>query len=137
MHSVKEKEIPMLAQIVRRLALEALADLRPRELSFWDLKYIYHFGIPKLPPTMPAPVPWPPGPQPDPDPTSLAARVAILEQLVFDLIDVPADPSPQPAKSVLLNRELRLESVRRLTEQFETGLKQLNEEQKQLTTNRK
>jgi hypothetical protein len=127
----------MLAEIIRRLALESLAGRGPTGISFWDLKYIYHFGIPKLPPTEPAPVPWPRVPQPDPDPTSLAARVTILEQLVFDLIDVPADPTPQPSKSVLVNRELRLESVRRLTEQFETGLKQLHEEQKLLTTSRK
>ena len=126
----------MLAQIIRRLALEALAGRADIGLSFWDLKYIYHFGIPKLPPTVPVPVPWP-GPQPDPDPTSLAQRVEILEGLVFDLIDVPDDPSPQPSKSVLLNRELRLESVKRLTTQFETAVKQLKEEQQRLTTTQK
>lgn len=127
----------MLPQIIRRLALEALAGRAPAGLSFWDLKYIYHFGLPTIPPTVPAPIPWPTGPEPDPDPTSLAKRVATLEDLVFDLIDVPQDPSPQPSRVVLLNRELRLQSVRRLTEQFETAVKQLSEEEKRLTSNQK
>jgi hypothetical protein len=127
----------MLAHIIRRLALEALAGRPHSRLSFWDLKYIYHFGVPKIPPTEPAPIPWPVGPEPDPDPTSLARRVATLEQLVFELIDVPSDPTPQPSKSFLLNRELRLESVKRLTEQFETAVKQLGEEQRRLTGHQK
>ena len=127
----------MLDEIVRRLVIAVFAGRVPGVDAarwFWDLKYLYHFGLPKLPPLLP--MPWPPGPQPDPDPASLAQRVSALEQLVFELIDVGRDPSPQPSQSVLLNREIRLESVKRMTKQFETGLQQLAEEQKRLTTTR-
>lgn len=56
---------------------------------------------------------------------------------MFDLVgSVTADPSPQPStQSVLLDPKLRLESVERLTKQFESGLRQLKREHDNLTTN--
>lgn len=100
---------------------------------FWDLKYIYLFGVPKVPPTpAPGPFVW----DSQPDVGALGQRVQVLEAIVFDLVGSgAADPTPQPStQSVLLDPKLRLESVERLTKRFENGLKQLKQERDFLTT---
>jgi hypothetical protein len=103
-------------------------------IGFWDLKYIYLFGLPEVPP---AAVPGPFPPEPQPDPASLAQRVQVLETIVFDLVGGrTADPSPQPSRqSVFQDTKLQLEAVERLTKRFESGLQQLKQEHDRLTTN--
>lgn len=85
----------MLNDLIRRLALELLVgavrhpDPKVRRLLaelFWDLQYIYRFGIPKVPPPE-LELPWPPQPQPDPSPLD---RLRFHEDILMGLVDIYA-----------------------------------------------
>jgi hypothetical protein len=100
-------------------------------IGFWDVQYIYLYGLPEIPPAaVPAPFP----PEPQRDPASLAQRVQVLETIVFDLVGGrAADPTPQPSRqSVFPDTKLQLEAVERLTKRFESGLQQLGQEHDRL-----
>ena len=127
----------MLDAVMKRILLHLLAgavrheDPSVREelaLSFWDIKYLYLYGIPKIPsPDVPAP----PFVNPQTDlASSMQERFELHEELLFGLIDIAAgDPSPQPSvQAVLQDREARLNAARNLAERLDSGLEQLREE---------
>lgn len=129
----------MLDSIIKQTALgllvRAVQDPDPKvreELSqlFWDLQYIYRFGIPKIPTPelFPIPVrPFPPQPQPDPSPID---RLRINEEILFGLIDTfDGDPSPQPnITGVLRNTKIRLKAAKALSQRLNTAMEGLKKE---------
>lgn len=104
----------MLNEIIKRTALEQLVaavnhpDPRVRNLyaeMFWDLQYLYKFGIPRVPPPE-LTVPFPPQPQPYPSPID---RLRLHEQILVGLVSaIDGDPDPEPnLEKVLRNRSKR------------------------------
>lgn len=125
----------MLNDLIRRLALELLVGAvrhpDPKVRSqlaelFWDLQYIYRFGIPKIPP-LELQRPWPPQPQPDPSPID---RLGLHEDILMGLVDIYAyDPTSETnLSSVLRDRTIRLAAAKGLTQRLNTALQQLDKE---------
>lgn len=96
--------------------------------AFWDLQYLYKFGIPKLPPPEPGIIgPYPPRPQPDPSPFD---RLHLHEQILLGLVDVlDGDPDPQPnLQNVLRDKGIRLAAARALSQRLTTAVQGLSKE---------
>ncbi|NER51292.1 MAG: hypothetical protein F6J92_32415 [Symploca sp. SIO1A3] len=132
----------MLDNIVKQTALALLVravrdpDPKVREeliRLFWDLQYIYRFGIPEIPNLIrnldPTPTPTIPLPQPQPDPSPID-RLMIHEEILFGLIDIfKGDPSPDPnIAGVLRNTEIRLKAAKDLSQRLNTAMVGLNKE---------
>ncbi|HBL13324.1 MAG TPA: hypothetical protein DD379_18370 [Cyanobacteria bacterium UBA11162] len=129
----------MLNDLIRQQALEWLVgairhpDPKVRNLLaelFWDLQYIYRFGIPKIPPAE-LQIPWPPQPQPDPSPLD---RLRLHENILMGLVDIYAyEPDPETNLSyVLRDRTIRLTAAKGLSQRLNTALQQLDKEIAQL-----
>lgn len=128
----------MLDNIIRRTALELLVgavrhpEPKVRDLlaeMFWDLQYIYRFGIPRIPPAE-IPFPFPPQPQPDPSPIN---RLQLHEELLIGLVDFAAgDPDPEPninnIEGILKNPSIRLAAAKNLLQRLNTATEKLNKE---------
>lgn len=125
----------MLSDIIRRTALEQLVaavrhpNARVRDLyaeMFWDLQYLYKFGIPRVPPPE-LTIPFPPQPQPDPSPVD---RLRLHEELLVGLVSaIDGDPEPQPnLEAILRNRSIRLNAAKNLSQRLNTAMQQLNKE---------
>jgi hypothetical protein len=97
---------------------------------YWDLKYIYLFGIPKNP-VPDLPIPWPPEPQPDPSPWK---RMQLHEDILVSLIDsTSGEPDPQAnINSVLRDPRIRLEAASGLHKRLNLAVEQLALEIKRL-----
>jgi hypothetical protein len=94
--------------------------------AFWDLQYLYKFGIPKLPP--PEGIgPYPPRPQPDPSPLD---RIRVHEELLLGLVDVfDGDPNPEPnLQGILRDKGIRLAAAKALSQRLTGALQGLNKE---------
>ena len=63
-------------------------------------------------------------------PTLISERLAIHEELLFELVEVVAgDPTPQPSVfSVLNNQNIRLEAAQGLAKRLEAALDQVKAE---------
>ena len=130
----------MIEQIIRRYILDLLSfgaqtgsqGIR-REIveSFWDLQYLYRFGIPEIPSPLP-----PKGPETDPNP---ADQIYLRDDLIFELtnamLDVGnvrprrGDPSPQPSLiSKLGQTEFRIAGAKKLAERLSKAQALLSEE---------
>ncbi len=120
--------------LVRRTALELLIRGVTKNddeliLFFWDLQYLYKFGLPEIvPPEIPVDFN---DPQPDPSPIE---RLQVNESILSQLIDVVAgDPSPQPSlQSVLKDTNIRLSSAKKFAENLNNSLKMVNLEIEEL-----
>jgi hypothetical protein len=111
----------MLNQIIRRTALSLL--VRGEIGLYWDLVYIYKYGLPKIE--------WPfPSPFEEPTPTPTIEWQRETDALLFDLVNIVAgDPSPQPSLQALLNdRGPRLDAAKRAYQQHEEALGALEQE---------
>lgn len=126
--------MPLLSSI-RQTALEQLVaavrhpDPKIRNLyaeMFWDLQYLYKFGIPRTPP-LELTTPFPPQPQPDPLPID---RLRLHEEILVGLVSAfDGDPDPEPSlEAVLRNRSIRLTAAKNLSERLSTAMQQLNKE---------
>jgi hypothetical protein len=115
----------MLDAILRRLALEALAGRAPSGIGFWDLQYLYRFGVPTIPSAVFSRLTIPPV---QPDTNELAERVQLHEEILFTLVSPTAnDLNPQPSlEAVVGDRAARLEAARGLATRLELGLKQVS-----------
>lgn len=101
---------------------------------FWDYKFLHKYGIvidplplPDLKPNF--------SEVPMHHPKLISERLAIHEELLFELVEVVAgDPSPQPnVFSVLNNQHIRLEAARSLAKRLEVALDQVKAEIEQLS----
>jgi hypothetical protein len=121
-----------LALLVRGVGNEQAAKL------FWDIKYLYLFGIPEIPNLIPNPelppqpfpapvIPFPPQPQPDPSPID---RLRINEDILFDLIDIFDEgfSSQSGIAGVLRNTEIRLKAANELYQRLNTAMEGLKKE---------
>lgn len=122
----------MIDQLIRGMALDlSVAAVRHpdrpvREESarlFWDLQYLYRFGVFRVPES-PLPIPVP---QPDPPP---GARLRVHEDLLFDLLSAAlGDPNPQPnIPGVLGNRQVRLAAAKDASKRLAAAQQMLNRE---------
>lgn len=122
-----------LSAIVKRLALEMIAgavrhpDPATRRLlaeHYFDLKYLYLYGLP----TVPRPdlrVPWPPQPGPDPSPIDHLRR---HDEILFDLLGAEdGDPEPEPnIRAILRDRGLRLAALKALSTRLKQALPRID-----------
>ena len=87
---------------------------------FWDLQYIYKFGLPEMiPPTIPVDFNVP---KPDPSPIEM---IQVNQYILSQLVDVVAgDPSPQPSlQSILKDTNVRLSSAKSFAKKLNKALK--------------
>lgn len=93
---------------------------------FWDLQYLYKFGIPRIPPPELA-IPFPPQPQPDPSPID---RLRLHEEILVGLVGVvDGDPDPEPnLGAILRNRSIRLNAAKNLSQRLNIAIQQLDKE---------
>ncbi len=120
-----------LQTIIRQEALAALVgELEDPARSFWDLKYLYLYGLSEIG----VPVRTPSGPPDDLSTVSVEERLLVHEKLIMGLIDIAAgDPTPQPSlQAILQDREARLAAASGLAEQLDSKLDQVKEEIKRL-----
>ncbi len=126
----------MLNEIVKQAAFDLLVQgIRENRSEvaelFWDLQYIYKFGIFSIPVAQ------------DPTPTPVRSvlvnpdRLQLHEDILIALIDVLlGDPTPQPnlpnVSSILFNRNIRISAIKRVISKLEDALLQANEEIKRL-----
>jgi hypothetical protein len=126
----------MLDQVIRSLALDLIAGavrhpdpaIRARLAeAFWDLQYLYRFGIPKISGIELLPRTFPPEPGPDPFPIN---RLKLHEDLIFDLARaVLNDPDPEPnITSVVGSKVARLAGARSLSKRLAAAQKLLAKE---------
>lgn len=125
----------MLNDIIRQTALEQLAaavrhrDPRVRDLyaeMFWDLQYLYKFGIHRTsPPELNVPFGDPS--HGDPSPTD---RLRLHEEILVGLVSAVDDElDPQSnLEAVLRNRNIRLSAAKNLYERLNTAIEQLEKE---------
>jgi hypothetical protein len=93
---------------------------------FWDLQYLYKYGIvTDLTPSLPHSTPFA-----DPTPTPVLERLGFHDELLFNMMGALADdPEPEPGiLSVLGNREIRLVAAKGLAERLESGLESVKAE---------
>lgn len=130
----------MLNQLIRQVALGILVKAAREQNPdlaryFWDLKYLYEFGLEPPPEAVPD-IPFPPGPQPDPVPFR---QLGIHAEVLFGLADLVADqavagtgagdPSPQPNLGfVLTNPDPRLDAAKHVQQRLKKAVGHLEEE---------
>ena len=128
--------------IIRQVALDLLVGAVRNEDSrvrrelvelFWDLQYIYRFGVPRVPsPDIPLPVP---------SILQLALdsseRIQLHQEVLLGLLDeIAGDPSPQPSlQNILYDQQVRLAAAKGLNQRLEFALKQVNQEIERLEKN--
>jgi len=133
---------------IRHVAIQLLAsglqEGNPRRRAsileaYWDLMYLYRFGLP-VPVTVPE-IHFPPIPGPDPLPISIARDHSLL---LFELVNLVVgdpepepvlvgDPEPQPNLKTFLGREARLAAVKALHERLTRAVKLADVEITRLT----
>jgi len=123
----------MLEQFIRRLSLdlmvEAVRHTDPTARKqfaevYWDLLYLYRFGLPRITGLDKLPGPFPPQPQPDPLPM---ARISVLEEAVFHLAGAAfGDPEPEP--NIFSSKAIRLAGAKNLSARLATAQRRLNAE---------
>lgn len=124
----------MTINLTRQVALGLLVrgvTERDEELIrlFWDLQYLYKFGLPEI---VPSEIPVDFNiPQPDPSPID---RIQVNETILSQLVDVVAgDPSPQPSiQSILKDTNIRLSSAKNFAQNLNSALKMVNSEIQEL-----
>jgi hypothetical protein len=98
---------------------------------YWDLAYFYKFGLPKIPGLEELDIfRWWNRPQPDPPPFWY-----IGHELLPDILDTAlGDPHPQPNifRKIFGNTELRIDSIKRTIEHFDSAKVQLQAELERL-----
>lgn len=126
----------MLNDIIRQTALEQLAaavrhqDPKLRDLyaeMFWDLQYVYKFGIHRtLPPELNVPFS-----SPTQGGTSPTDRLRLHEEILVGLVSAVDDELDDPQsnlEAVLRNRSIRLAAAKNLSERLNTAIEQLDRE---------
>lgn len=89
---------------------------------YWDLMYIYRFGIPRVE------IPNPSGPLPNPSPID---RTRIHEEVLFGLLDAVdrGDTDPEPSiTGILTDKSIRLSAAKNLTVRLTTAQQLLSRE---------
>jgi hypothetical protein len=124
-------EVNMLANLIRWYTFQMLIGaIRTRRNHFieayWDLVYIYRFGLPDL--KVELQIPWPPQPQPDPSPEYWNFGHDILLLDILDL--VMGDPNPQPSSWIKLlgSSQFRIAAATNLLNHFKLAIPQLEAE---------
>jgi hypothetical protein len=125
-------EIDMVTDIFRQVALNLLVHGVQTGNStiieaYWDLMYIYKFGLWKIPE-----IRIPPGHGPDPSPILSTQDHNFL---LFELVNsVAGDPEPQPnLKTNVFSNKVRLAAVKGLRERLASAVKLADVEITRLT----
>ncbi|MDR4516319.1 MAG: hypothetical protein MRK00_02850 [Nitrosomonas sp.] len=91
----------IIQNVAGSLLVKSLTDTSLRD-AYWDLMYIYKFGLPEIPvPEIKGP--FPPEPQPDPSPIELSVPNSLLKHDPDPQPAVFGDPDPQPNISLVEN----------------------------------
>lgn len=121
--------------IFQRVALALLVYCTREELNcaaYWDLMYVYKFGLPKIPLLEELDLlRWWNRPRPDPSPFENTG----IDSLLLEVVGVAlGDPNPQPnvLANIYGNTAVRLDSVKRLGVFYQNTLAQLNLERERL-----
>jgi len=94
--------------------------------AYWDLVYLYKFGLPEI--KVDLVIPWPPQPQPDPSPLYGSL---VRDSLLLDMLDLAmGDPNPQPDSFIKLlgNNQIRLTAVKKLIDHYRKVIPQITAE---------
>lgn len=105
-----------LNEIIKQTALYQLLG-RGNAAAYWDLIYLYRFGLPKVEgPHFPNPL--------DPVKAPIADEVALHRDILFSLVDgLAGDPTPQPnLVGLLADRAPRLQGARRALKRHEDAI---------------
>ena len=94
----------IIQNVAGDLLVKSLSDTSLRD-AYWDLMYIYKFGLPEIPvPEIKGP--FPPEPQPDPSPIDLSGLNTLTQHDPEPQPAVFGDPDPQPNISLFENGAL-------------------------------
>jgi hypothetical protein len=139
----------MLLEIVRRMAEQVRRDIAPGTTpttpaswppslkalaeAYWDILYIYRFGLPKIPVgELEGPSPFQSQPQTEPSPMSGSF---VRDFMLLDVLEhAMGDPHPQPDSFITLlgNKQMRITSARNLRDHLKKAIPQLEAEVKRL-----
>lgn len=132
----------MLETLIKGVALDLIAGVlrhpdpsarRKFAEAYWDLQYLYRFGIPKISGIDELPRPFPPEPRPHPSPID---RTKIHEEVLFGLAKaLLMDPEPEPnISSVFGDKAVKLAAAKNLSQRLLAAEKLLTKEIARLET---
>ena len=124
-----------LRQVATDLLVHAVRESNSELLRlYWELMYLYRFGLPKIPPLFD-----PNRPAPDPVPDSIYIDSRVFDSIIAKAVHDPGfgtlfgDPTPQPNLDQFGGVRVRLDAAQALCKRLVVAVKELEHEIAELT----